>query len=156
MSDADREGCRRLGRGCDDEVAQPCLAADAFQHGAADERRSAGFAGLQVKLPIGTGRSETPSARFQLSMIHQYRGTSGSGIARTERAPGLELGLDRRGQPSFHAGGQPLRLPEQRLNAKGSTTTWLIVGGVVVLGVVVLAAVAGAQPTPGPGEGAFD
>lgn len=137
-------------------TAQPCLAADAFNTAAPGERRSAGFAGVQVKLPIGTGRTERPSARLQLGMVHQYRDAGGSGLVRTARSPGLEFGLDRRGHASFLAGGRELRLPEQRLNAKGSTTTWLIVGGVVVLGVIVLAAVAGAQPTPGPGEGAFD
>ena len=135
--------------------AQPCLAADAFHASATPERRSAGFAGLQVKLPIGTGRAERPSARLQMTMIHDYRGTAGEGV-RTARSPGLELGLDTGGRPSFHAGGRELRLERNRLGARGSTTTWLIVGGAVVLGVIVLAAVAGAQPTPGPSEGAFD
>jgi hypothetical protein len=35
------------------------------------------------------------------------------------------------------------------------TTTWLVLGGVVLL-VLVAAAVASASPTPGPSEGAFD
>jgi hypothetical protein len=43
---------------------------------------------------------------------------------------------------------------EQRLGVNGSTT-WIIVGG-VLLAVVVLAAVASATPTPGPPPGAFN
>jgi hypothetical protein len=37
-----------------------------------------------------------------------------------------------------------------------STTTIIVVGGVVLLVVLLAAAVAGATPTPGPREGAFD
>ena len=119
------------------------------------ERNSAAFVGLRARLPLGGGRPEHPSLRLQLTSFHDYTDAAGTRV-RSHRAPGLELGLNVTGKPIYFVGGTELRTPQERLHASGSTKTWLIAGGVVVGLVLVLAAVASAQPTPGPPDGAFD
>jgi hypothetical protein len=133
--------------------AQPCLAADDFAAPGSTERRIGGFAGVSLRLPMNGRHSERASARLQLTTTQSYR-QSGMQL-RTSYAPGLELGRSSLGQPAFFMGGQPIAAREQRVHMGGTTTTLLIIGG-VVLAVLVLAAVAGAQPTAGPPEGAFD
>lgn len=136
-------------------AAQPCLAAEIVGPDGDVERRSAAFAGASLSVPIGgAGRERAPSARLQLGMTHDLRGTNGE--RRRLRAGLVELGLGRSGQPAYFVGGRDVDEIGERLNVKGKTTTLLIVGGVLVLGVVILAAVASAQPTPGPHEGTFD
>lgn len=135
--------------------AQPCLAADDVLDRPVVERRTAAFAGLNLRLPIGPSAGQRPSARLQLTSYD--RATSAVGAtARRDRGPGLELGFDRLGRASAFVGGQPVRQSRERLNAGGSTTTWLIVGGVIVAVVLVAAVVASGMPTAGPPEGAFD
>ena len=134
-------------------LAQPCLAASAFDRGGAGERRSGAFVGLSARLPLGTARPARPSLRLRLAGADAPRSAIGAD-APGRGAPGLEIGLGRSGSPVYFIGGQELRQAESARQAK-SSTTWLIVGGVAVL-VLVLAAVASAQPTAGPPEGAFD
>ena len=135
-------------------LAQPGFAANLHQD-SVGERHSAAFVGLRARLPLGGGRPEHPSVRLQLTSFHDYTDAAGTSLRR-HRAPGLELGLNGTGQPVYFVGGIELRKSRDRLHAKGSTTTWLIAGGVAAALVLVLAAVASAQPTPGPHEGAFD
>jgi hypothetical protein len=137
-------------------TAQPCFAAEDIGAVAVGERHSAAFAGVNLRLPLGrAGAKDKPSARFQLSMTHEYRDASGSTLRR-HQSRGLELGLGGKGTPAYFVGGQKLDQQNARLRMSGGKTTWIIVGGVVVLAVVILAAVASAQPTPGPPPGAFD
>jgi hypothetical protein len=133
---------------------QPCLAADDFRDFAVVERRSAAFAGVRLRLPLGAANPERPSARLQLTSFHDYRDAGGA-MVRSHRAPGIELGLNPSGRISYHIGGTDVAVTRERLRASGGTTTWIIVGGLVVA-VVILAAVVSAQPTAGPPEGAFD
>lgn len=129
--------------------AQPCLAAEQFAAAPGMERRSSSFAGLTLRLAPGERRSApTLSARLRLTALAQ------GGSSALGKPSGVEIGFDRVGKPTYHIAGQNVRELEKRLHMKGSTP-WLIVGGVVVV-VLVLAAVAGAQPTAGPPDGAFD
>ncbi len=130
---------------------QPCLAADDLGFA---ERRSGAFAGLRVSVPLGAGNPARPSARLQLTSFHDYTDPRGATL-RSIRSPGLELGLDGSGRMAYYIGGEDVAETRRRIEARGSTTTWIIVGGLVLL-VVVLAAVASAQPTPGPRDGDFD
>ena len=133
--------------------AQPCLAADDMRSTGAGERRSGAFAGMAVRLPMGTRHREAPTARLQLTTFHDYRDSSGATV-RSYRPRGVELGFER-GRATYLVGGQDVLDIEKKLHAKGSTTTWLLVGGALVLTLLVLNAVADAQPTAGPREGAF-
>lgn len=132
---------------------QPCLAAEPFGGEGGGQRQSSAFAGLTVRVPLGRSGATGPSARLQLTTIHERRDSRG-GILSSQRAEGVELGLDRRGRAAYYVGGEDVRKIDERLNAKGKTT-WIVVGGVLLL-VVVLAAVASAMPTAGPPKGAFD
>lgn len=136
-------------------AAQPCLAADDFRGMGAGERRSSGFAGVRLRLPLGAENPERPSARLQVSTFHDYRDATGA-MVRSHRSQGIELGLSGGRAPALFVGGQNVAASRERLGASGSTRTLLIVGGVVIVAVVVLAAVVSAMPTPGPGKGAFD
>jgi hypothetical protein len=135
-------------------ISQPCLAADDHRDIGARERRSGAFAGLNVRLPMGKGNPGKASAKVQLTTLHQYR-TGAGAVVRAYRPDGLELGLSRSGGASLSIAGQDLRRANERVALKGSTTTYLIVGG-VLLAVVVLAMVASAIPQPGPRPDAFD
>lgn len=131
---------------------QPCLAAEDLSATGSTERRMGAFAGVSLRLPMGAGHSERPSARLQLTTTQSYR-HNGMQL-HSSFAPGLELGTGRLGRPAFFMGGQELTRSEQRLQI-GKTTTIVVIGA-VVLGVVVLAAVVSAMPTAGPPEDAFD
>ena len=130
-------------------VAQPCLAAEP-----AGERQTSAFGGVTVRVPFGGGPEHKASARLRVTSFHDYRDVRGATL-QSHRPAGLELGLTSLGKPAVYVGGQRLAQPDPRLNGKGKTT-WLIVGGVVVLAVVLLSAFVNAQPTAGPPEGAFD
>lgn len=133
---------------------QPCLAADLANKLHATETRTAAFAGLQVRLPLGQKERAKPTARLQLSSTHYAREQTG-GFVQIHRTSGLEFGAGKAGKPALFIGGQEAADVQKKLNIGGSTTTLLIVGG-VVLAVVVLAAIASGTPTAGPSEGAFD
>ena len=126
-------------------TAQPVLAAD---------RQSSAFAGVTVRLPFGGGPERKPTARLRVTSFHDYRDARGATV-QSHRPAGLELGLTGLGKPAFYVGGQRLAETDPRLHGKGKTT-WIVVGGVIVLAVVVLASVASAMPTAGPPKGAFD
>lgn len=133
--------------------AQPCLAADDLRDRDMTERRSGAFAGLSLNFPLGGAAGQKASARLQLSPVHQL--TSAQGVTAGARGgEGLALGFDSGGELSYRVGGREVSKVGERLNAKGSTK-WIVIGGVIVLGVIILAAFAGAQPTPGPHDDAF-
>lgn len=135
-------------------AAQPCAAADDFRDSSATPRRTAAFAGAGLTIPLGASGKARPEARLQLSPAR----LAGSGYGQSRGARGLELGLGPAGKPALYLGGRPTAEIGRRLQLGGGkgTTTLLIVGAVVVGVVLVAAAVAGAQPTPGPPDGAFD
>jgi hypothetical protein len=126
-------------------TAQPILAA---------ERQSAAFAGATVRVPFGGGADRKASARLRVTSFHDYRDVRGA-VVQSHRPAGLELGFTGLLKPAVFVGGRPLAQAEPRLHGKGKTT-WIVVGGVVVLAIVVLASVASAMPTAGPPKGAFD
>lgn len=132
-------------------MVQPCLAAQ--NNFAAPETRTAAFAGLQLRLPLGQKERAKPVARLQLSSAY-YAHTRSGAFVQTHRPSGVELGAGKAGKPALYIGGQGTAEIEKKLNVGGSSSTLLIVGGVLLV-VLVLAAVASAQPTPGPREGDF-
>jgi hypothetical protein len=134
-------------------AVQPCLAADDIRIAGFTEQRMAAFAGATLRVPLGTERAHRPSLRLQLAPSYQQRDPA-SGAVRSLRPEGVELGLAA-GRPSFFVAGQRPSGIERRMNLGSTETTLLVVGGVAVA-VLILAAVAGAQPTAGPPEGAFD
>lgn len=133
-------------------AAQPCAAADDFRGTNAAQPRTAPFVGIGLSLSLSGSARARPSARLQFTAARP----AGGNFARAGAAPGIELGLAKTGKPAFYIGGRPTADLGRRLNLGGSKGTILIVvGGIVVL-VLIAAAVADAQPTPGPPEGAFD
>ena len=133
-------------------AAQPCAAADDLRDEAPGMRRTAPFAGVGLSLPLSGPARAKPSARLQFIPARP----AGGNFASPAAAPGLELGLARTGKPALYLGGRPTAELGRRLNLGGKTGTVLIVVGGLVLLVLVAAAVADAQPTAGPDEGAFD
>ncbi|HEY0026513.1 MAG TPA: hypothetical protein VGC35_01455 [Allosphingosinicella sp.] len=130
-------------------AVQPAAAAEDRRDLGAPHSRGAAFAGASFSLPLGrNAAANRPAARLQFSpnYLAGHGARAGSGI---------ELGLGARGKPSLQIGGRDSRAMEKKLALNGSGK-YLVIGGVVILVVVVLAAVAGAQPTPGPQKGAFD
>ena len=134
-------------------AAQPCAAADDLRdRDGPGARRTAPFLGVGVSVPLSRSAKVRPSARFQLTPARP----AGGGFRPGGAAPGLELGLAKGGKPAFYLGGRPAQDIGRQLNMGGKTGTILIVAGGVLLLVLLAAAVAGAQPTAGPPEGAFD
>jgi hypothetical protein len=133
-------------------AAQPCAAADDMRDASALQRRTAPFAGMSFSLPLSGPRKGSPSARLQFSAARPAGGT----FAPAGGAAGLELGLAEAGKPEIYISGRSTAQLGRRLNLGGSKGTILVVVGGVVLLVLLAAAVADAQPTPGPDEDAFD
>ncbi|HEX8624691.1 MAG TPA: hypothetical protein VF782_06390 [Allosphingosinicella sp.] len=133
-------------------AAQPCAAADDLRDSNPIQRRTAPFAGIGLSLPLSGPARAKPSARLQFTAARPAGGTFGRGGA----APGIELGLAKTGKPAFYIGGRPTADLGRRLDLGGSKGTILIVVGAIVVLVLIAAAVADAQPTAGPPDGAFD
>jgi hypothetical protein len=129
-------------------AVQPAAAAEDHRDTFNQQARGAAFAGAAFSVPLG-GRAgaKRASANFQFSP--NYRAGQG-----TRAGSGIELGMTLAGKPSLQIGGHKTADMEKKLALKGSGK-YLVIGGVVVLVVLILAAVAGAQPTPGPQKGAF-
>jgi hypothetical protein len=133
-------------------AAQPCAAADDFAPASARPQRTSAFLGAAVSLPLGPVAKARASARLQFNPLR----AAGDPLAQGRRSPGLELGLGKSGKPALHIAGQPAPELGRRMNLGGTKGTVLIVVGGVVLLVLLAAAVAHAQPTPGPHKGTFD
>jgi hypothetical protein len=132
-------------------AAQPCAAASFGDEGMAGAGRIGAFAGVALALPVGALGRARPSARLQLSPV--YAAYDRSGFARVRPGGGLALGLEGPGKLGLRlAGSSPAEL-KRRIGFKGSTG-YIVVGGLLV-GVLLLAAVANAQPKPGPRPGDF-
>jgi hypothetical protein len=122
-------------------LAQPCAAADDFRDSGATDRHMTAFAGLSVRMPLGSeGR---PSARLRFATGYSLR-EAGSGAVRSSLGQGLEIGVGKKGIPTYFIGGQRAAELQQTLGIKGGTgTTLLIIGGVLVAVVIVAAAAGG-------------
>jgi hypothetical protein len=118
-------------------IAQPGLAATDVRGDGAAERRSGAFAGVRLRVPIGARNQERPSARMQLTTVHDYRTAAGATV-RSFRPDGLEFGAGQRGRLAVRIAGQDIGRLEERLPASGSTRTILIVGAVVVAAIVLI------------------
>ena len=118
-------------------TSQPVLAADAFRDFGGHEQRNGAFAGFNLKVPLGTRAAARPSARFQLTTVHEHRSLSG---VRSYRPAGFEFGLTAKGKPDMFVGGARLADTEKRLGLTGGTDWLLPVAllGAVIVGVVLL------------------
>ncbi|HEV2078670.1 MAG TPA: hypothetical protein VGR19_02070 [Allosphingosinicella sp.] len=126
--------------------AQPCVAAQGLRDfGAgqldAGERRTAGFAGMNVRVPLGHRAGAKPAARLQLGVTHSYRNPHFATPAQSVRLASFELGASRSGKPTLFMGGQEIGEVQKKLGVGGSTgTALLIAGGVGLVALVVLLA----------------
>ena len=121
-------------------LAEPAaLAAQEIRPAHHREVQSAVFAGASLTLPLGHERASRPRARLQLSTIHTSRDLQSASPQRTYVTQGLELGLSRSGRLDFSIGGRNGEELQRRLGVKDDTTTWIIVGGVAVVAIVVVA-----------------
>lgn len=136
-------------------AAQPCFAAGDLRSTGAVERRSGGFAGMTIRVPMGQ-QDARASARLQLATVNHSYDRESRLSGRSSQAAGFELGLSGSAKPALYIGGRNAAEVQRKLQIKGSGTTILLVGGVVLLSVLLLASLADAAPTPGPREGAFD
>lgn len=118
-------------------TTQPCIAAAVDITGA----------------PAGAALTPSAAERVDFDLRPHLR----SAAAQTNNA-GLSglIGGSATVSLSLAASQQTAAEAEDRPQRRGpGTTTWLIIGGAVLL-VAIAAAVASAAPTPGPHEGAFD
>lgn len=113
-------------------AAQPCFGADLFQDGHSLERRMGAYAGASVRIGLGAGEREAPSARLKLGMTgHETDRRSG---ARTQAfdASAVELGLGGGGRPLLWVGGRSTEELERRMGLDGTQTTLLVIGGLAL------------------------
>ena len=132
-------------------AAQPGAAAALGEQGVPGAGRIGAFAGASLALPLGSPRRARPSARLQLSPV--YAAYDGRGFGRVQPGSGLALGLEGAGKLGLRLAGSTPAEQKRRIGFKGSTG-YIVVGGLLV-GVLLLAAVANAQPKPGPRPGDF-
>jgi hypothetical protein len=118
-------------------ISQPCFAAVGLQSDGASERRTAAFAGVRLRLPMGAANPERPSTRLQITTFHDYRDATGATV-RSFRADGVELGLRESGGLSWRIGGQDIGRRDERLALSGSAGTILTIALVVVAAVVLI------------------
>lgn len=121
-------------------VAQPCLAAEDFRDAGSGQRRSAGFAGASLRLPLGAARPAKPTARLQLGLRHDVSDNRGGSLGRESRSALFELGVTRFAKPAFYVGGRDVDAARRRLGI-GNGTGWVVpalIIGAVVVGVVLL------------------
>jgi hypothetical protein len=117
-------------------IAQPCAAADDFRATGATDVRMTAFAGMHVRLPLGG--AVRPTARLQFTTGYRISDTSSS-ASRTFLGEGFEIGLGKKGAPTYFAAEL-----HRWLGMSGTGKTLLIVGGVLVVAVVVGVAAGGA------------
>ena len=118
-------------------LSQPVLAAQAFRDTGAQEQRSGAFAGLNLRVPLGSREAARPTARLQMTTTHQYRSASSF---RSVRPDGIEFGLTGKGNADVYVGGARIADTEKKLGLTGMSDWILPVAllGAVVVGVVLL------------------
>lgn len=124
-------------------VAQPC-AASGFQEAQETSRQSSAFVGLNLRLPLGQVRTAKPTLRLQFTTSQTVRDQR-TGATETFKADGLEIGGMKGGKLTFYLNGESATEMQNRLNVGGANGTLIIVGGVVLVAVLVLAASASAR-----------
>jgi hypothetical protein len=123
-------------------ISQPSAAANDYRQAGATDSRLTTFAGFRVRLPLGSAAK--PTARLQLSTGYSLLDAS-SGERRTRLGQGIEVGLGRKGGPTYFVAGQDASKLHEKLGLKGGTgTTLLVVGGVLVVALVAAVAAGGA------------
>jgi hypothetical protein len=133
-------------------AAEPCLAASLGPDSGIARGKVGAFAGASLRLPFGAGPRMAASARLRVSAVTlDYDRRSGGLVERF--GTGLDLGLSRSGRPDLRLAGSSPAEVKRRIGFKGSTG-YIVVGGVVLV-ILLLAAVASAQPKPGPRPGDF-
>jgi hypothetical protein len=134
-------------------LAEPCLAAGMPGDPATVRGQMGAFAGVRIAMPFGGARRAAPIARLQIGPSYAAVDARSGALVATRQGAGVELGLGRNGAPALSLAGRTAPELKRQLGFKGSTT-YVVIGGVVLL-VVLLAAVAAAQPKPGPRPGDF-
>ena len=114
-------------------AAQPALGMERFGEGATASHRG-GFAGLQLKLNLGSNGRAVPTARLTMGVTHYS--ASGNLLQRGNYMPTAELGFSRRGGPEVYVAG--LRLSDVQARA-GIAPVAAVVAGIAAVGVGVLA-----------------
>jgi hypothetical protein len=127
-------------------AAEPCLAAPDLADAGSRQQRMSGFAGLNLRLPLGGAADAKPRARFQLTVAHSSADHR-TGAFRTTRAPGMELGATGAGKPALFVSGQNMADAKNELGFKSTTATIVLVG-VGVLAVLYVVAAATVPPQP--------
>lgn len=118
--------------------AAPGAAAGApFGPSYSGERSISGFAGANIRLPLGGKDAAKPSARLQITTVHSFGDPHSAAPARSYRLPGLELGLAAKKPALFMMGQDVAKLQEQKLGIDRSTKTLLIVGGLAAVALAV-------------------
>ena len=111
--------------------ASPCMAAEDFRDFGSGERRSAAFAGANLRLEMGRSVA-VPTARLQLAMMHSYEDRQSPARNRKSGGRGLELGLTGFSKGALFLNGREAKPVQPKLGLGGGSTTFLIVGGVAV------------------------
>lgn len=121
-------------------MANPCLAQDQMGFGPRAEQGRGAFAGVKVRLDLGTRHRSKPVARLAVGPTpERSRGDEVLPILRRAPNPGLEFGLGRGGRAELHVAGQPaMRVGEQLGGGRDWLNPAAIVFGVVLIGVTIL------------------
>jgi hypothetical protein len=109
------------------------MAAEDFRDTGSGMRRSAAFAGANVRLPLGA-KVATPTARLQVTMTHIYENRQSASPTRMFKAAGFELGAGANKGATLFMNGRDVSRPKRKLGFNGSSNTLLIVGGVLLAG----------------------
>ena len=113
-------------------AAEPALAANALSDSGYSERRTGAFAGMAVKMNLGTKEKTRPTARLQLGMTQNYREQgSGMPLRTTFQGSPLELGL-LKGKPMLFVGVQSTAAIKQRAQLTGGNSWLYIAGGLAI------------------------
>jgi hypothetical protein len=134
-------------------AVQPCLAAGIAGEASPVRVATGAFAGVKLAMPLGRGRSRPPHLRLEVAPSYALVDARSGAALGTRTEAGLELGLRRDGALDLSIAGRSAADLKPRLGFKGSTG-YIVVGGALLL-VALLAAVASAQPKPGPRPGDF-
>ena len=108
------------------------------------ERRTAAFAGVNMRINLTPGQDSRPTLRLQSGFRH-HLGDSQSLLPRVTRQTAmLEIGATGRGQPRLAVGGTDSRQLGRRLGI--STGAKIGIGLLVVVGALAIAVAASSPP----------
>ncbi len=113
-------------------MGQPVSAGTHVADVQAVEQRSAAFAGLNIRMPLGVRATTRPDARLKLGVTHRLSSGRSGMTDRVQDRAVLELGLARTGKPLLFLAGQDTAKVESKLGVNGTETALLIAGGVLL------------------------